>query len=378
MRRGTGIRTALLVAVLVAPPIRSACAQSIQSGVSDSATGRPVAGGIVQLIGPHDSVYATATTSERGTFALPVVPPGPYRIKVLRIGSRAWTSPVLSIGARQQALRQLTVASEPVMLAEIVVTTSAVCRSNLGSDSDVATLWEEARKALKLAEGTMADRRFDYRMTVVTRHSDPTRQMTTEQRLGRLGTGAWPILSAPAENLAAHGYVQPADSVRGPRYYGPDANVFFSDAFMRTHCFRAVAPPKKQPGLIGVGFEPQLSHTLPDIKGVMWLDRQTAELQRIEFEYTGLWRWVPPRITGGELKFVRLDSGAWIITGWRMTAPIAAVEPLRLGTQPDESVFPYFGNKRVKLGGFLEEEGQVEEVRAQDSAVVWRVPTGLK
>jgi hypothetical protein len=166
--------------------------------------------------------------------------------------------------------------------------------------------------------------------------------------------------------------VQPTDSIRGPKYFGPDAEVFFSDQFLETHCFRLVAPPKKRPELIGVGFEPEKTRSLPDITGVMWLDRQSAELREIEFGYTGLWRWVPPGAAGGALDFVRLPSGSWIISGWRMTAPVAAVEPLNLNQHADESVFPYFGNKRVKLAGFLEEHGYVEEVRAVDSTVVWR------
>jgi len=362
--------TALALALVSAP----VAAQSLQGDVTDSITRRPVAGGLVVLLGGHDSIIASATTSERGAFALPVVKPGEYRIRILRIGSRAWLSPSIALLPGQAMSRHFIVASAPVMLAEIVVVGTSTCKSDLNADANVATLWEEARKALNLAEGTARGPRFDYRMHVTTRKLDPTGQMATEQTLGRLGTGAWPIKSAPVQSLADHGYVQPADSIRGPRYYGPDAEVFFSDQFRGSHCFRIVAPPKRKPELIGVGFEPEKTRTLPDITGVMWIDRQSAELREIEFGYTGLWRWVPPGSAGGALEFVRLASGAWIISGWRVTAPVAAVEPLKIDQRADESVFPYFGNKRVKLAGYLEEHGYVEEVRAADSTVVWRAP----
>lgn len=349
-------------------------AQTLQGDVTDSTTHRLVAGGMVLLLKGKDSIIASTTTTERGTYAFGVVPAGEYHLRVLRIGSRAWDSSRFTLAAGQTRADHWRIASEPVQLDDIVVVAHSACRASVAADAAVATLWEEARKALKLADGSAGTRPLDYRMRVTTSHLDPTGQLSTSETLGRLGTGAWPIRSAAAQSLLDHGYVQPADSIRGPRYFGPDPTVFFSSSFQESHCFKAVDSPRKHRELIGVAFEPVPTRTLPDIRGAMWLDRSSAELRQIAFDYTGLWPWVPPGTAGGELTFTRLESGDWIITGWEMRAPVAMAEPLKIGARPDERVLPYFGNRKVKLGGFLQEVGQVDEVRAADSSVVWRAP----
>jgi hypothetical protein len=373
-RRSVPIKSGLLIAVLLLLVASRSSAQSLEGQVLDSATGNPVAGGMVLLIGPHDSIFAGSATTERGSFSLALVPPGRYRIRVLRIGSRAWLSPELTLANGQRRVERLLISSEPVILAEITVRANSSCRADPNADADVAVLWEEARKGLRLTDANVSNRLLEYRSTVTTRRTDPSRRLSTSESLGRVGFGAWPVGSLSGDSLAAAGFVQPTDSIRGPRYYGPDARVFFSEAFLRTHCFRAVAPRDRDSTQIGVGFEPVKTRTLPDIEGVLWLDRQSAELRRLEFHYTGLWRWVPPGSVGGDLDFVRLDSGAWIISHWRMNAPVARAEPLPLGFTPEPDERRFFGAHKVRLAGYLEEEGRVEEVRIPDSVTVWRAP----
>lgn len=373
-RSGLKVRRVLIAALFLLAASR-ASAQSISGEVIDSATGHPVAGGLVLLLGARDSIFAGGSTTERGSFALPAVPPGSYRLRVLRIGARAWLSPVLTLAAGQHRVERLLIASEPVILADITVRSTSSCRADPDADADVATLWEEARKALRLADATVSEKLLEYHSTVTTRRTDPSGRLATEESLGRVAFGSWPVGSLPAESLAAAGFVQPTDTIRGPKYYGPDARVFFSDAFLRTHCFRAVTPPDRDTTLIGVGFEPVKSRRLPDIRGVLWLDRSSAELRRLEFQYTGLWRWVPKGSVGGELDFVRLGTGAWIISRWRMKAPMPRTAPLPLGMMAEDNERRFFGDHKVTLAGYLEQEGRVEEARIPDSVTVWRAPS---
>ncbi|HKV73861.1 MAG TPA: carboxypeptidase-like regulatory domain-containing protein [Gemmatimonadales bacterium] len=370
--RGWG-RVALLLATLL-PVSVPATAQTVQGSVTDSATGHPVIGGLVLLLGARDSVKASSNTTERGTFLLPAVVPGSYRLRVLRIGATAWTSRSFDLAGGQKLVGKFLVTSAPVVIEAITVKSGSACKADPRADADVATLWEEARKALELAEATMKARALEYRSTVTTRRRDPDGVILTQEPLGRVDRGTWPIVSLPADSLAAAGFVQARDTVRGPAYYGPDARVFFSDPFLGTHCFRAVDPPAGRGDLIGVGFQPVRSRKLPDISGVLWLDRRTAELRRLEFNYTRLGKWVPPEKTGGELDFIRLDNGAWIISLWRMTAPLPRLDPLPRGQLPEEEVEHLFGQHRVKLVEYVEQEGRVEEARADDGALVWRAP----
>jgi hypothetical protein len=73
-------------------------------------------------------------------------------------------------------------------------------------------------------------------------------------------------------------------------------------------------------------FKPVSGRKVTDIEGVIWVDRTTAELQRLEFKY----RRVPFDLVRGEYsgfaEFHRLEGGAWIIGRWRLTTPATVAE----------------------------------------------------
>jgi len=347
-----------------------AVAQTIHGTVVEELSQRPVAGGLVQLL-DASRVGASTVTDEQGRFLLPPVPPGQYRIRVLRIGFRPWSSDSLFelVHGDRQVL--LTVPVEPVLLAEIAVEGASPCRATPDADRRVALLWDQARTSLGLLGAGRRD--LDYHVTISRRGLDAAGRVTSLEMLPALGQGAWPVTSLPADSLAELGFVQPGDTVEGPTYYGPDVAVFFSDAFLQTHCFRLVAPAATRRSLLGVGFAPVRGRRLPDIEGTLWLDRRSGHLQRLEYRYTGLWHWVPPGGAGGSLDFSRLRAGTPIITGWKLKAPVARRLPWR--RSDDAEARRFFGQAEVMLGGFREEEAVVTEVRTAEGAVVWKRPT---
>ena len=122
--------------------------------------------------------------------------------------------------------------------------------------------------------------------------------------------------SAPAESLAAHGYVVDRDD--GTVYHAPDADVMLSDAFTNGHCFRLEPPTDSAPEEIGVAFRPVGDDDRRrDISGVLWLDRLTSELRRIEYRYTGLPALVERARPGGTVEFLRLGAGQWMVQRWQ-------------------------------------------------------------
>jgi hypothetical protein len=125
--------------------------------------------------------------------------------------------------------------------------------------------------------------------------------------------------------------VQPRDLISGPVYFGPDVAVFFSDAFLQTHCFRLIPGPDRT--LVGLGFEPVKTRKVVDIEGVLWLDREQNRLRRLEYRYTALWPWVPKGSTGGRLDFEFLAGGQPVLTGWSIRAPVARIEDWSEGTR---------------------------------------------
>jgi len=346
-------------------------AQTIRGDVTEEPTGRPVAGALVLLLGAGDSTSRSAPTTDRGTFVITAAAAGTYRLRVLRIGYRAWTSSSLELLPGQDRIEHLAISAVPVVLGEIVVRASSPCRADPDASPEVAVLWEEARKGLRLAGRSVEFAQFKYRSRLLTRRLNSLGLLAGQEEHVRIGVGVWPVTSLPADSLAAAGYVQPGDLLNGPRYYGPDAGVFFSESFLRTHCFKPVVAREHDSPLLGIGFQPTEHRPVPDISGVLWLDRRTAELRSLAFSYTGLSGWVPKGKAGGEVVFVRLDSGAWIISRWLLRAPIARTMPPERGRMVDDETFRLFGPKAVALEGFVEQEGLVEEVVGSDSTVVW-------
>jgi hypothetical protein len=188
-----------------------------------------------------------------------------------------------------------------------------------------------------------------------------------------IGAGRWPVTSQAPDSLATLGYIQPDDTLTGAIYFGPDAAVFFSDGFLRSHCFRLRPPPKRDPGLLGLGFEPVKGRRVIDISGVLWLNRATGALVRLEYRYPAIWDWVPRDGAGGSLSFARLSSGQIVITGWKIRAPVAQVDRSVVGRAvPSGDTRRFFGLGTVRLHGYREEVGEVQEIRNPNGRLLWR------
>lgn len=368
------ILAALAAWLLWAAPLS---AQTVRGRLVESESGRPVAGALVQLLAAPEAVVLSMTSAESGGFTTPPVSAGRYRLRILRIGFQPWLSEpfVLADGSTLERLFQ--VPAIPLVLADITVEATSPCRASPAADRRMALLWDEARNALGLV-GVGSGIDLEFRMTLIQRRLDPMRRLLGENQWPSLSRGAWPIVSQAPESLAAYGFVQPRDSVQGPIYFGPDVAAFFSDAFLTNHCFRLLPPPRREPDLLGLGFEPVKGRPVPDISGVLWLDRKGGVLRRLEFRYTGLWSWVPKNQAGGTIEFARIRTGQPIVSGWVLRAPVARIQPWPAGsTRHDDRTSRFFGNSKVELHGYREDQGRVDQVHRLDGTLVWdRAATG--
>jgi len=77
------------------------------------------------------------------------------------------------------------------------------------------------------------------------------------------------------------------------------------------------------PALVGLAFEPVRGRNVPEVTGVLWMDRATAELRRVEYRYVN----GPPESNepevGGTVEFERLQDGPWIVRRWVIRMPVA-------------------------------------------------------
>lgn len=159
-----------------------------------------------------------------------------------------------------------------------------------------------------------------------------------------------PIRSRPVELLVSDGWVVGDEG--GYRYFAPDAHTLLSDPFLATHCLRLRARDESRPGLVGLEFRPirpQPERT--DIEGVLWLSRETGELEWLDFGYRGLPGLAAEHRSdqiGGRVEFLGVPDGGWIVAKWHIRMPLMIEE--RDG---------FFGGRRTRLAGIAEEGGRV-------------------
>lgn len=310
----------------------AALSQSVQGTVTDRASGLPVAGMVVHLLDATGAAVAATMSDDSGAFNLRAPAPGTYRLRAEAVGVFSETSPELRLIEAVTMTYAFVFGGRTRDLPAVRIVEKQRCVSAPDAGIAVAALWDEIRKALTATHLTTAAARYRYNLLQYEREIDVKSQLVRRSRSWeRTGLNEEPYGSLPAESLATHGYVQVTP--QGTWYYAPDARTFLSDAFMRTHCLKPAEPTNERGGLVGLAFEPVEKRDRPDVRGTLWLDARTSELQYLEFAYTGLPRSVSEHFFGGRVEFDRLPSGAWVVERWHIRMPKLARE-LRYRTSP--------------------------------------------
>jgi hypothetical protein len=268
-----------------------------------------------------------------------------------------------------------TPAAAQTGLEAIVVRGGARCEVRPQEGRDAAVVWAEARKALQAAAASREAYRFGARTYV--RRLDPHSRAVladTSRTLQRTSGPLW--VSVPVERLAEKGFMELEGDTAV--FYAPDAAALLSDAFVDHHCVRVQAG---EAGLIGLAFEPVPGRRVPDIRGTMWLDRATAELRRMEYQYTGLRGRRPSDEAGGTLDFRKLPDGAWIVSRWRIRVPLLAPDlpraPSGLPGETPRSLTSLAEADRWRTMGLREEGGEITSIATRAGVAIAAEPTRL-
>jgi hypothetical protein len=101
--------------------VESLAAQVVTGAVRDAESGDPIVAAIVSLLGRNDGALVKVATNEAGEFR--IVPPGPgqYRLRAQRIGYATTTTDILQVAASDLARLELSLSTEPVPLAPLIV-----------------------------------------------------------------------------------------------------------------------------------------------------------------------------------------------------------------------------------------------------------------
>ena len=355
-------RYVLLCGALFSLPV-TASGQEIVGELVDEQTGQAIDGVFVMAVDTAGIARAGALTGDDGRFQIFLPASGAYTLSAQRIGYRTTASPPLQVSPGQSLPYRMEVATEAVVLENLSVTAERRCSLMEGAGVTLTQLWDEAQKAMTVAEWTRDAGVVEMMIEDFERSVDLRGQVVAENRMSRDYYGARPYESLPAEQLASEGYI--VERGDGTFYYAPDESVLLSRSFLESHCFQPRRDLDK-PGLIGLAFEPIRDRSQPDIRGAFWLDEQSAELRFVDYRYSGLLQPVSAPEAGGRVEFQRLEDGAWIVSRWWIRMP-----RFGLANASDPR-----GAGGVVLIDYSEEGGQVlstveaDELRRRERAVV--------
>jgi hypothetical protein len=320
--RGSGFRPAVLISslalLLIAAAAGAAHGQAVTGRVLGAEDGQPLQGVFVMLLGEGGRRHAATITNPEGRYLLRLSEAGQVRVQAERIGFETATSPLLDPGTGT-VVYDFTVAARAVELPAIAVETGSRGCARREDGPAVQALWQEVRKALDVAAWTSQTGGIRYTTLHHVRDLDVTGAvLLSETRSPRVAAAVRPYGAArsPAE-LVRGGFV---DRVDGDLIlFGPDAEVLLSDEFLDAYCFGLIGGTA---GEAGLGFEPVRRRRAGDLRGVLWVDRASAELRRLEYTYTSLPGEHARHTADGAIHFRRLPTGLWVVDAWRIRSPL--------------------------------------------------------
>ena len=280
----------------------------------------PAQGILIAATDAQGIARGRALTDDHGEFRLDLSAGGRVTLRALRVGFHPTAHPPFTIAAGDTVVVRIVLVSGAVHLNAITVTRTDVCRAREDGGRRVAEVWEEARKALLVAQ-TRGGGRLVAEWLVYDRQLDSTGNRVRDQtvRLSRSPSDQ-PFRSRTADLLAREGYV--VEDSGAVNFYAPDAEVLLDESFAATHCFQLASPPPDRPNLIGLRFRPvEGARRRRDIEGTFWVDRESAELRTLDFSYTNLPVVAATADPGGFVEFTRLTSGLWLVSRWQIRMP---------------------------------------------------------
>ena len=351
---GGGVRPALIVLILAIASaifVQQGNAQVIDGVVVDSASLVPVTGAVVSLVDSGSRDLQRFVVDADGRFRFFIAAPGTYGLRAERLGMTTKAVGGLDLGLADTVVVRLGLRHLPIMLEGIEVSGERRCELQADGGDATHRVWEAARSALLALDASETASRYVYDLEKHVRELEPSSlKIQNETRTRERSTAVRPIRSHPVELLVSDGWV--VGDGGGHRYFAPDAHTLLSEQFLATHCMRLHSRDESRPDLIGLEFRPLHSGPRrPDIKGVLWLARETGELQWLDFGYLGLPGLAAEHRSdqiGGRVDFLGVPDGGWIVTKWHIRMPIMVEERDR-----------FFGVRRTRLAGIRQEGGRV-------------------
>ena len=247
-------------------------------------SGAPIEGARVALVGLDGAVLRETLSDGRGSFSLRTPVPGLYRLRIARIGYQLWASDTLHIeSASESRTLSLNVPLQPIPLPELLVSEQIDCPTTPAERERAFALYGSVLPTLASASSTADLGNLQVGMM---------RPTVVSSRAGRTFEGDSVTLVVPTSfeeaspaHLETHGYAEVTEGSIAI-LFAPDGDALSSPGFLATHCLSTVASEDET--RVGLAFEPKRGRAVVDVKGVLWIDEDTAEPLEVEFRYTSL------------------------------------------------------------------------------------------
>lgn len=296
-------------------------AQSVRVEVVSAEGGNPIRAAVVSLVSPSGRTVGEGLTTGSGQRVLVAPEVGTYRVRVRRIGYAPFVSAPVDVTAGDVTPLVLRVPSSSISLAGVRITAQRkACSADSTGTMAAAEVWDQIQTALIASELTERDSLVRTVVHNFTRMLRPDGAVNESDQRDLGQAGARPFGTAEPEALSRYGFVLLATDMSAT-YYAPDARVLLSPAFEHDHCFNLVEGTGADTGLVGLAFTPASDREVSDIAGTLWVDRATASLQRLDFQYTHLDFPLPDVKATGRVDFASLPSGAWYPQYWVIRMP---------------------------------------------------------
>lgn len=359
-----GLRSTLASALCVGAALLVATsgtlgAQVLRGTVTEATTGQPLLG-VLLTVEPAEhvgtplegSAAINALSDGTGQFAIRMPAAGTYILSAKRIGVQRFRTTPITVAEGETRRVDVSLEATSHALPTVAVVATPMCVQRPDQAVRLASLWDEARTVLLATQITMGQTTRTATVFRYVRHLEPEDlRVLDERRSDFTGRLSRPFVSQPAESLSANGWWRQLGETF--TYYAPDASVLLSDTFLREHCFRLADGEEGGRTLVGLAFDPAPGRRLPDIRGTLWLDAVSFELERVEYGYTRL----PDGAKAtGEVRFARLPDGTWIVRRWFLRMPRYA----RYSTFEDAAFGrPHRTINTFKVHELVEEGGEV-------------------
>ena len=315
-------RAALVSLIAIAPALR---AQVVRGVITERVSGARVSGVVVSVASVTDSTrpggIRHTLTNVHGEYAITLAGPGSYSLSAKRVGVARYQAPVFELRAGETKRLNIPLERFEYKLPAVRVDANDLCIPKQNQVRTIIALWDEVRTALLAAEVSQDEHLISGWLTLYNRSLEPrSLKILQDQRSVAQGLFDRPMRSISGDSLVKAGFwrKQDADTLA---FYGPDANALLSDAFQSGHCFELVRGSGQTKGMHGLEFRPRRHRNVGGIDGTIWIDAGNFELRFVDFRYTNLITIPRNAHLGGEVHFLRHESGAWVVRRWFIRMP---------------------------------------------------------